>query len=719
MKGVIFLLVYYYFDGFRNFKNCDLNFSNELIVNYNKKNKSLSFMQNKNFLDNYWGRNINSITTIAGNNGVGKSTILDSIKGRFFYGFNFLPLETVLVEKKDKCYCIYYSEKLLEENSAIVINDNKYVLSDFQINPKIKSIILDINIGNENIEFQFKKVTIEDIKRNSAEVQNQTRIGNERSLVFYTNQWNYETYNRSYKSNKNREFDYTDLSIGNKIDSLINKLGDYEELFSEDMRIINGVSSENRFNTDYLYELKSEEIKNALRYLNESSLNNKVNDHLIIPEEIVIKYDFMSLRERNDLLLLNDELNIYLRFEKKVNNFFGEQIFYNYILNSKKDIGSKEMMLLIIVENLFSNLDYILFEKIKGIIKEKEKIKEYNLTRIEDIIPLIESFSAIVLEEIANLNYTERFKIERRKKLKQRVEKLFSDYTNFIRYLLTDFLVNLEHMILDTHRIKMFEVDKNSVGIDKIINIKVPRIKITKSNNKNIYNFVNKYNDLSGKNKSLHFSWRNLSSGEIQLLNLCTSLYLAIKDSKHRDVLILLDEAEISLHPMLQKKIISVLSGMLDSSELQEKNIQVVLSTHSPFILSELPFNCLILLKKDDLGNVVVQNELENIPATLGANIHDLFSHSFFLSDGLIGEYAKEKINEVANNLLKNNVNESLDRNYIEKFINQIGEPIIKAKLIELYDQRNILNKSKEMDGIIQDIESLRIQLKKLEERSE
>jgi len=712
-------LVYYYFDGFRNFKNCDLNFSNELIVNYNKKNKSLSFMQNKNFLDNYWGRNINSITTIAGNNGVGKSTILDSIKGRFFYGFNFLPLETVLVEKKDKCYCIYYSEKLLEENSAIVINDNKYVLSDFQVNPKIKSIILDINIGNENIEFQFKKVTIEDIERNSTEVQNQTRIGNERSLVFYTNQWNYETYNRSYKSNKNREFDYTDLSIGNKIDSLINKVGDYEELFSEDMRIINGVSSENRFNTDYLYELKSEEIKNALRYLNESSLNNKINDHLIIPEEIVIKYDFMSLRERNDLLLLNDELNIYLRFEKKVNNFFGEQVFYNYILNSKKDIGSKEMMLLIIVENLFSNLDYILFEKIKEIIKEKEKRKEYNLTRIEDIIPLIESFSAVVLEEIANLNYTEKLKIERRKKLKQRVEKLFSDYTNFIRYLLTDFLVNREHMILDTHRIKMFEVDKNSVGIDKIINIKVPRIKITKSNNKSIYNFVNKYNDLSGKNKSLHFSWRNLSSGEIQLLNLCTSLYLAIKDSKHRDVLILLDEAEISLHPMLQKKIISVLSGMLDSLELQEKNIQVVLSTHSPFILSELPFNCLILLKKDDLGNVVVQNELENIPATLGANIHDLFSHSFFLSDGLIGEYAKEKINEVANNLLKNNVNASLDQDYIEKFINQIGEPIIKAKLIELYNQRSILNKPKEMDGIIQDIESLKIQLKKLEERSE
>jgi len=676
-------------------------------------------MQNKNFLDNYWGRNINSITTIAGNNGVGKSTILDSIKGRFFYGFNFLPLETVLVEKKDKCYCIYYSEKLLEENSAIVINDNKYVLSDFQVNPKIKSIILDINIGNENIEFQFKKVTIEDIERNSTEVQNQTRIGNERSLVFYTNQWNYETYNRSYKSNKNREFDYTDLSIGNKIDSLINKVGDYEELFSEDMRIINGVSSENRFNTDYLYELKSEEIKNALRYLNESSLNNKINDHLIIPEEIVIKYDFMSLRERNDLLLLNDELNIYLRFEKKVNNFFGEQVFYNYILNSKKDIGSKEMMLLIIVENLFSNLDYILFEKIKEIIKEKEKRKEYNLTRIEDIIPLIESFSAVVLEEIANLNYTEKLKIERRKKLKQRVEKLFSDYTNFIRYLLTDFLVNREHMILDTHRIKMFEVDKNSVGIDKIINIKIPRIKITKSNNKSIYNFVNKYNDLSGKNKSLHFSWRNLSSGEIQLLNLCTSLYLAIKDSKHRDVLILLDEAEISLHPMLQKKIISVLSGMLDSLELQEKNIQVVLSTHSPFILSELPFNCLILLKKDDLGNVVVQNELENIPATLGANIHDLFSHSFFLSDGLIGEYAKEKINEVANNLLKNNVNASLDQDYIEKFINQIGEPIIKAKLIELYNQRSILNKPKEMDGIIQDIESLKIQLKKLEERSE
>ncbi len=225
------------------------------------------------------------------------------------------------------------------------------------------------------------------------------------------------------------------------------------------------------------------------------------------------------------------------------------------------------------------------------------------------------------------------------------------------------------------------------------------------------------YSKIVGQNKPLYFVWRNLSAGEIQLLNLFTSLNLAIKDSLNKDILILLDEVEISLHPMLQKKFLKMLMSILNSKRENQKNIQIVLTTHSPFVLSELPFNSLLLLRKNQSGKIAIQDTLENFTATLGANVHDLFSHSFFLTDGLIGDYAKDRINEVANYLL--GVNLDVEKGYIEKFINQIGEPIIKTKLLELYKQKEELNRSSEIEKVTTDIELLKEKLESLKRKEE
>jgi len=57
-------------------------------------------------------------------------------------------------------------------------------------------------------------------------------------------------------------------------------------------------------------------------------------------------------------------------------------------------------------------------------------------------------------------------------------------------------------------------------------------------------------------------------------------------------------------------------------------------------------------LKKGTDGNCKNITEETNIE-TFGANIHSLLSHGFFMNDGLIGDFAKEKINKAIEYLNK------------------------------------------------------------------
>lgn len=709
------MLVYYLIDNKKNLKGCNLNFDSKFKFDYNKKNKSLHISKNNNLLENYWGNNINSLTAIAGNNGIGKTTILGLIKNRFLSGLNFLD-ETILVMKKNEEYIMYYDEEILEDKKVITINNQLYNVSEIYIKEETNVGTIEINVGSELLKLSVQRIPKGSNRDNYLKIRNDTRLGKERSLIFYTNHWGYSRYDRFYKQYTEKEnLDYFDLSIGYKIDSSINSSRNYEEIFSDDMRVVNGVTRNNRFKIDYLYRLKEREIENTLRYLNDIDNDKKNESYLIIPEDIEIGYDFLDSIERKEFFPVNNDSNIYLRFEKKEDNFHLEQEIYNYIIDSKKelDLTLRESMILILVENLFSNLDLILSDKLKKLIKSKEKGIHIKISDSVDIYNLLNDFIEIIIAEIEKEKFSENLKNIRQQTLKERAKNLIESYVDFMKYLSGHFLENANFERKEGY---YYEMDKGTIST-RIIKMKTLIIPLNKMNNKFVYKLVRKYSKLTGSNRSLYFTWRDLSAGETQLLNLFTNLYTAIKDAKYKEILILLDEVEISLHPMLQKKFMKMLVNLLNSPEIQNKNIQVVLTTHSPFVLSELPFNSLILLKKDAIGSVIVQNELENFSATLGANVHELFSHSFFLTEGLIGDYAKEKINEVANNLL--NIYSNLDQDYIEKFINQIGEPIIKGRLLELYEQKWTLNKPNEFEKITQDIEILKRQLADLKKKGD
>ncbi|MDO8454729.1 MAG: AAA family ATPase [Sulfurimonas sp.] len=171
----------------------------------------------------------------------------------------------------------------------------------------------------------------------------------------------------------------------------------------------------------------------------------------------------------------------------------------------------------------------------------------------------------------------------------------------------------------------------------------------------------------------------SLSTGEQEYLKILTNISYSIKQSKEKKYLFLFDEIEISLHPNWQKKLISNIDSIL--KKLNGGNIHFILTSHSPFILSDLPKENVIFLKDGKQIHVDIN--------TFGANIHTLLSHGFFMKDGLMGEFAKGKINE-AIKLLNQKALSKEDMNFCENIILIIGEPILKRQLQKMLDSKRL-----------------------------
>ena len=139
-------------------------------------------------------------------------------------------------------------------------------------------------------------------------------------------------------------------------------------------------------------------------------------------------------------------------------------------------------------------------------------------------------------------------------------------------------------------------------------------------------------------------SIRTLSSGEKSLFTMIVNLmyqFQNINAERYNTINIFLDETELGLHPEWQKKYTQNILKSLLPLNTKNKTINIYFLTHSPFILSDLPKESVIFLKdgKQDKGIIHKQ--------TFGANIHTLLSDSFFMEDGLMGEFAKSKIHEI------------------------------------------------------------------------
>lgn len=171
------------------------------------------------------------------------------------------------------------------------------------------------------------------------------------------------------------------------------------------------------------------------------------------------------------------------------------------------------------------------------------------------------------------------------------------------------------------------------------------------------------------------------STGELALANLFAYINDAFSKSICSNVLLIIDELDANLHPRWQQMILKNLIEYLNENK-QEKNIQIIFTSHSPIMLSDMTKDRVIMLKRREDTTLV---ETCNQPI-LGANILKLFYDNFFMDEGSIGEIAKEKIKKV---IEYNKGNSNIPKEKVDYIISNIGEPIVQRKLRCDFNFRN------------------------------
>lgn len=233
--------------------------------------------------------------------------------------------------------------------------------------------------------------------------------------------------------------------------------------------------------------------------------------------------------------------------------------------------------------------------------------------------------------------------------------------------------------------------------------------------------------DFTNRRKITNFGFSSQNStGEYNFYTLFARLQEALTrsqgpDHKWNNILIVLDEADTGFHPVWKKKLLKWLLEFLGKlgSDFTKVKFQLVFTTHSPFLISDLSSENLIFLDNGSGDTKVLQSENRY---TFGANINELLSDSFFMSDGLIGDFAKGEIQKIIDQLnmwLRSKENkeedqiQDSDRDKCFNIINRIGDNIVRNKLLEMFwdvfgDDTNLEDEIKQFESHIKYLKSKR-----------
>lgn len=183
------------------------------------------------------------------------------------------------------------------------------------------------------------------------------------------------------------------------------------------------------------------------------------------------------------------------------------------------------------------------------------------------------------------------------------------------------------------------------------------------------------------------FPFSQLSSGERQMSYVSSTVIYHLKNlnsvpknirrAKYRYANIILDEIELYFHPEYQRKFVEHILNCIRTAELKEiKSVNILMITHSPFILSDIPKSNVLFLK----DGKPFYNMQEN---TFAANIHSLLRNGFFLEKGSIGSFARKKIDMMFGILQAGTSTKEMRQQ-----IMLVSEPILRSQLLKLYNEQ-------------------------------
>lgn len=169
-----------------------------------------------------------------------------------------------------------------------------------------------------------------------------------------------------------------------------------------------------------------------------------------------------------------------------------------------------------------------------------------------------------------------------------------------------------------------------------------------------------------------------LASGEMAFLSMFARLYYFVKTKTDtgEDVVLFMDEAETTLHPEWQRRIVNYIIKFLQLF-LADRHFHVIFASHSPVLLSDIPAGNAVLMAKDADSVGVIESLCGNRSNTFGANIYNLFKDNFFLKHGAVGEFSRSKIETLLEHLANIGHGANIDKSELTKVAELIGDPVI------------------------------------------
>lgn len=250
---------------------------------------------------------------------------------------------------------------------------------------------------------------------------------------------------------------------------------------------------------------------------------------------------------------------------------------------------------------------------------------------------------------------------------------------NFLSYGYLDNLCQKINELPNSYlKYKHLQYQNDSYYFDDYLGIE---INLNKQFNQNCYDILELYELLSNRLNfdnfkkifQIHLNYP-ISEGELQLINTYSGIYYALTNGykNQKSAIILLDEPDKSFHPMRISSFIDNLVKLVESID-NDMKYQFIISTHSPFMLSDVPKDCITCIDIVDHQRIISKAK-----KSFASNYYDIIKDTFFLEDS-VGMFAKRKINEMIEviNNIDNNINEENIKR-INEMISVIDDDYLK-----------------------------------------
>jgi len=444
---------------------------------------------------------------------------------------------------------------------------------------------------------------------------------------------------------------------------------------------------------------KSSEIRRQVNYLENSNIESSINDKISIPS-------FLSVTS------IGIDFPYRIK-ESKIRNIpYAYRKYYNYL----QEAGSKTITYYTQNEGK-NHFNFTSNEWVR-----KKCYATFLIHFLKNFFYHLEKNNDYLTEGIVNIDLENLKEID------------FEDAV--IKFISNENLISDKNVVLNFISHIQELISNSEVKFDKITSVQwsinrneVSRLIILEQ----MYLSSISHLSSSTANAFLDYSWRGLSTGEKAYLNLYSRIYYAreiISNKINRPknsfespskcptiIYLIIDEGELGFHAKWQREYINNLIDFIPTILTFEVNgttkrpkIQIIFSTHSPISLSDIPNSHINYIQRASDGKAQVLKKDKKPHKSFGANIHTLFVDSFFLHEGLVGEFAVYKINNLIEQI--HNIESSEDLSSSRKLIKVIDEPIIKEKLRQMLQKRD--KETSELDRLEKQKALIEERIKKL-----